>query len=150
MHWAFEVQLKSMRVAEFCIKNCLIIPLRASKSYFYIKTHCCCILCSPSRAPPNTQSVLKMSTPSCSDSGVWRMTSCKRPVGDLLGEVNWAQLHLAVLTVSSVVSKLGPGSERDGSDPSAAWVTSLQKGLSVLSFPLYTETHTHIVLILKD
>lgn len=37
MHWAFEVQLKSKGVAEFCIKRCLIIPSCASKPIFTSK-----------------------------------------------------------------------------------------------------------------
>lgn len=89
------------------------------------------------QGPPNTQSVLKTSK-LCQSS-----VKDDFLVGDPLSEVNRAQLQPAVLTVSSVVSKLGQGSERwIRPERRLSHISSKRPRLSF--FPaVYTHTHTH-------
>lgn len=71
------------------------------------------------------------------------MTSCEWPVGDPLGEVNQAQLQSAILMVSSVVSKLGQGSERRIRPEHRLSHISLKRSRHSFFATLHTDTHTH-------
>lgn len=95
------------------------------------------------RGPPNTQSVLKTSK-LCQSS-----VKDDFLVGDPLSEVNRAQLQPAVLTVSSVVSKLGQGSERRiRPELRLSHISSKRPRLSFfLSRRMHTHTHTHCASI---